>query len=63
MVEAGEGGKVVALADPGAIAALKACTRNACRVRGEKRIDGWIAKDRIWGVSPDEVFEKLPRRQ
>ena len=56
------GGKVVALADPGAVASLKACTREACRIRGEKSIDGWIAKDRIWGVEPDEVFEKLSRR-
>jgi len=38
--EAG-GGKVVALADPGAIAGLKSCTRDACRSRGEK-VDGWI---------------------
>ena len=59
--EAG-GGKVVALADSGATAVLKACTREACRVTGEKRIDGWIAKDRIWGVDPNEVFDKLPRR-
>ena len=56
------GGKVVALADPGAIASLQACTRVACRIRGEKRIDGWIAKDRIWGVDPNEVFDKLSRR-
>ncbi len=58
--EAG-GGKVVALADPGAIAGLKSCTRDACRIRGEK-VDGWITKSRIWGVGADEVFDKLPRR-
>ena len=58
--EAG-GGKVVALADPGAVAGLKACTASACRIRGEG-IDGWIAKDRIWGVDAGEVFDKLPRR-
>ena len=51
------GGKVVALADPGATAVLKACTRDACHVRGES-IDGWISKSRIWGVSADEVFNK-----
>jgi SH3-like domain-containing protein len=56
-----DGGKVVALADPGAIAGLKSCTRDACRVRGEK-VDGWITKTRIWGVGADEVFDKLPRR-
>jgi SH3-like domain-containing protein len=51
------GGKVVALADPGAIAGLKSCTRDACRIRGEK-VDGWIPKNRIWGVGADEVFSK-----
>jgi SH3-like domain-containing protein len=56
-----EGGKVVALADPGAIADLRSCVRDACRIRGEK-IDGWISKDRIWGVGANEVFDKLPRR-
>lgn len=59
--EAG-GGRIVALADPGAIAGLKACTREACRIRGEKSIDGWIAKNRIWGIDANEVFDKLPRR-
>jgi SH3-like domain-containing protein len=54
--EAG-GGKVVALADPGAVANLKACTREACRIRGEG-IDGWIPKGRIWGVDAGEVFTK-----
>jgi SH3-like domain-containing protein len=54
------GGKAVALADPGAIAMLKACTREACRIHGEQ-VDGWITKDRIWGVGADEVFDKLPR--
>ena len=56
-----DGGKVVALADPGAIANLKACTRDACQIKGEG-VDGWIVKDRIWGVEPDEIFDKLPRR-
>ncbi|HET7086305.1 MAG TPA: SH3 domain-containing protein [Rhizomicrobium sp.] len=52
------GGKPVALADPGAIARLVACTREACHIRGESA-DGWITKDRIWGVGADEVFDKL----
>jgi len=56
-----QGGKVVGLADPGAVANLRACTRETCRIRGEG-VDGWIAKDRIWGVGADEVFDKLPRR-
>ena len=58
---AADGGKLVGLADPGAIAGLSACARDACRIRSEG-IDGWIAKSRIWGVEANEVFDKLPRR-
>jgi len=56
-----DGGKAVALADPGAIARLIACTRDACHIKSEA-VDGWIAKSWIWGVNTDEVFDKLPRR-
>lgn len=52
-----DGGKVVALADPGAVAGLKACTVTACRLKGEG-IDGWIDRNRIWGVAPGEVFSR-----
>lgn len=62
LFEAPEGGKVVALADPGAIAYLRACTREACQVRSED-IDGWIPKSRIWGVEAHEVFDRLPGRR
>jgi SH3-like domain-containing protein len=54
------GGKVVALADPGAVAALESCAPAACHVHGEG-IDGWISRERIWGISQNEVFDKLPR--
>lgn len=56
-----DGGKVVAFADPGAIVDLRSCVREVCRVKSE-RVDGWISKSRIWGVSANEVFDKLPRR-
>ena len=56
-----DGGKVVALADPGAVASLKACTRDTCRIHGES-VDGWISKSRVWGVGADEVFDKPPAR-
>jgi SH3-like domain-containing protein len=52
------GGKVVALADPGAVAALEACAPTACHIHGEQ-VDGWIARDRIWGVGASEVFDKI----
>ncbi len=54
--ESASGGKVVGLADPGAIAGLKNCTPDACHIRGED-IDGWIPRNRIWGVGADEVFK------
>jgi SH3-like domain-containing protein len=54
--ESPSGGKVVGLADPGAIAGLKSCTANACHIRGED-IDGWIPRNRIWGVGSDEIFK------
>ena len=50
--------KIVALADPGAVAALQACSLAACRVSGEG-IDGWISRDRIWGIGQNEVFDKI----
>jgi SH3-like domain-containing protein len=50
------GGKVVGLADPGAIAALRTCSSNSCRIKSEE-IDGWVARNRIWGIGPDEVFK------
>ena len=50
-------GKVVALADPGAVADVKTCRRDACRIDG-KGIDGWISRTRIWGVGKDEVFNR-----
>jgi SH3-like domain-containing protein len=52
-----DGGKVTALADPGAVASLESCTRESCRIHGES-VDGWIAKNRIWGVGADEIFSK-----
>ena len=53
-----DGGKVAALADPGAVARLIACTLSTCHISGEG-VDGWVSKSRIWGVGPDEVFDKI----
>jgi SH3-like domain-containing protein len=46
--------KVTGLADPGAILGLKMCARDFCRIAANG-IDGWIAKDRIWGVEANEI--------
>jgi SH3-like domain-containing protein len=50
-----DGDKLVGLAEPGAVANLKACAPRACRITATG-IDGWIDKSRIWGVGADEVF-------
>ncbi len=52
----GSSAKVVALADPGVVARLKACKPSACEVASGD-IDGWIDKDNIWGVDAGDVFE------
>jgi SH3-like domain-containing protein len=51
--EAPAGGKLVGLADPGAVASLKGCDVQACHIHGQQ-IDGWIPRDRVWGVDQDE---------
>ena len=51
-----DGGKLVGLADPGAVAGLKSCTAQVCHISG-KDIDGWIARSRLWGVAPGEIFQ------
>jgi SH3-like domain-containing protein len=53
---AADGGKLVGLADPGAVAGLKSCNPDACHISGQD-IDGWVARDRLWGVAPGETFK------
>jgi SH3-like domain-containing protein len=48
--------KLVAYAMPGATANLEACAIRSCRVSAPG-LKGWIDKDRIWGVGPNEVFK------
>jgi SH3-like domain-containing protein len=50
-----DGDRLVGLADPGAIANLRACQPRACEITAPG-LDGWIDKSRIWGVGADEVF-------
>jgi SH3-like domain-containing protein len=51
-----DGGKLVGLADPGAVAGLKACARDTCHISG-RDIDGWVARSRLWGVGAGEIFK------
>jgi len=50
------GAKLVAYAMPGATAQVDACAIRSCRVTAPG-LSGWIGKDRLWGVGPDEVFK------
>ncbi len=53
---AGADAKVIALAEPGVVARLKACKPSACQV-ASGGIEGWIDKNDIWGVDAGDVFE------
>jgi SH3-like domain-containing protein len=48
--------KLIAYAVPGATANLEACAIRSCRISAPG-LKGWIDKDRIWGVGPNEVFK------
>lgn len=45
---------VVALAEAGAIAELGDCRPDWCEISADDA-DGWVPKDKIWGVEPDEI--------
>lgn len=48
--------RVVARAERGALARLGSCDPLWCEVMSG-RIRGWVPKDRLWGVLPDELRE------
>ena len=48
--------RLVGLAEPDAVLSVKACDADVCRVRAD-HVDGWIARSRIWGTDPGEVFK------
>lgn len=48
--------KVVAHAQPGVVARLKACKLQVCEVEASGT-DGWVDKRNIWGVDVGEVFQ------
>ncbi len=48
--------KVIAFAQPGVVARLKACKLEICEVEAAGT-DGWVDKRNIWGVDPGEVFQ------
>lgn len=46
----------VAQAEPGVIARLLACRSAWCRIAAQG-ITGWLPRDELWGVYPDETVE------
>ena len=48
--------RLVGLAEPNSVLSVKACDADVCRVRAD-HVDGWIARSRIWGTDPGEVFK------
>lgn len=47
---------VIAYAEPGVVARLKACGGQFCEVEA-KSIDAYVARERVWGVYRDETVE------
>ncbi len=46
----------VALADPGTVARVVACTGGWCRVKFDD-YEGWLKETDVWGTTPNEAFE------
>jgi SH3-like domain-containing protein len=53
--DAAPASKIVAFAQPGVVARLKACKPDRCEVE-TSGVDGWVDKKNIWGVDLGEVF-------
>lgn len=49
-------GSVIAKADPGVVARLKACKPQFCEISASG-LKGWIDRTRIWGVDAGEVID------
>lgn len=55
--KADSGAKPVAKLEPGVIARLQTCKDAWCEVNASG-YNGWIKKETIWGVYPDEAFKE-----
>ena len=49
------GSTIVARAEPGVVAKLKACQPSRCKIAAGG-VTGWVDKNRLWGVDAGEVF-------
>ena len=50
------GAKILAFAEPGVVARLKACKLRFCEIDAQGT-DGWVDKRNIWGVDAGEVIQ------
>ncbi len=50
------GARIMAIAEPGVIGRLDACEGAWCQITAAGR-EGWIPRDTLWGVGPDETFD------
>ena len=50
------GAAVVAYMEPGVIAQIRSCDSETCKIQIED-IEGYISKNTLWGVYPDEKIE------
>jgi SH3-like domain-containing protein len=53
---AASGAKILAFAEPGVVARLKACKLRFCEIDAQGT-DGWVDKRNIWGVDAGEVIQ------
>ena len=51
------GSKLVALANKGSILRINSCDEDYCEVEAND-VDGYVKNKNLWGIYPDEVFEK-----
>lgn len=50
------GAAVRAMAEPGVVGQLKACRADWCEISADG-VEGWLPRNTIWGVRPDESFD------
>lgn len=47
----------IAKLDVGVVAALKSCTKEWCNIKKDE-LEGWLPRKSVWGVYPNESFER-----
>lgn len=48
---------VIARLEPGVIVKVDACELNWCDISVDGNYKGWVEKDALWGVYPQEIFD------